>query len=125
MADASVLEAMYAFYNAVKAAVSSPNSKDPNPWVNPSKFCARKRPDLFPVRDRNVCAHLGILNLSDARADWLVFRALVQDDDVRRAIDTLPEGAHQAAGERQLALDSSVLRLLDAALWSYTVWGPA
>lgn len=122
-ADTETLEAMYDFYLAVKDALSSTTAKNPNPWVTASKLCARKRPPLFPVRDRNVCRHLGILKLGDVRADLQVFRALVQDDDVRRAIEVLPEAAQVASGDRELAMESSDLRLLDAALWTYTVMG--
>jgi len=121
-ADAATLLAMEEFYRAAKAAMSSASAKNPNPWVTTSKLCARKRPELFPVRDNNVCGHLGILKLDDFRADWLVFRALVQDDEVRAAIDALPQLVRAAGNGRLLALDTSRLRLLDAALWTYTVW---
>lgn len=121
-AGPDTLEAMEDFYLAVKSALSSPTAANSNPWVSASKLCARKRPDLFPVRDRNVCLHLGILGLNDFRADWQVFRALIQDDDIRRAIESLPSAGQAAAGDRQLELDDSCLRLLDAALWTYSVW---
>lgn len=121
-ADPAALTAMEEFYLAVKDALSSSNSKDPNPWVTTSKLCARKRPDLFPVRDRNVCAFLGILGLNDFRADWLVIRALVQDSEICDAVDALPEATRAAASGRLLAIDHSRLRLLDAAIWTYTVW---
>lgn len=121
-ADTRTLSAMANFYDAVKTTLSSSASKDPNPWVTASKLCARKRPDLFPVRDRNVCQHLGIIKLNDYRADWLVFRALIQDTDIRRALDELPRAIRGAGSGRLLALDHAPLRLLDAAIWTYTVW---
>jgi len=121
-ADPPTLEAMENFYRAMKATISSTSAKDPNPWVTASKLCARKRPDLFPVRDRNVCTHLGILELNDSRADWQVFRALIQDPGIRRALDALPAQTRAVADGRLLALDHSDLRLLDAAIWTYTVW---
>jgi hypothetical protein len=121
-ADSATLTAMENFYLAVKSTMSSSSAKDPNPWVTTSKLCARKRPDLFPVRDRNVCTHLGILQLNDFRADWQVFRALAQDVEIRRALEALPTEVREAGQGRLLALDHSHLRLLDAAIWTYTVW---
>ncbi|MFC4555735.1 DUF6308 family protein [Georgenia faecalis] len=122
-ADDAALEAMYAFYIAVKEAISSPLAAKSNPWVTTSKLCARKRPHLFPVRDRDVCTLLGVRALKDVRADWQVFRALMQNPQIREAIAALPEAARAAAQERELLLDDSDLRLLDAALWTYTKRG--
>lgn len=121
LADPATLEAMYDFYMAVKHAVSDPDSRDPNPWVTASKLCARKRPELFPVRDRVVCAYLEILNLSDVRADWQVFRSLVQDADIQRALNDLLHTVRErtATGDPLVVLESSDLRILDAALWMY------
>ncbi|MBC7631269.1 MAG: hypothetical protein H7290_07330 [Flavobacterium sp.] len=116
------MSAMEEFYRAVKTGLSSSAARRPNPWVTASKLCARKRPSLFPVRDRNVCSHLGILELDDFRADWQVFRALVQDPEVGAAIDLLPERTREVGVGRLMALDISRLRLMDAALWTYTVW---
>lgn len=115
------LDAVADFYRAVKAAISSSASKDPNPWVTASKLCARKRPGLFPVRDNNVCKLLGIRRLGDFRADIVVFRSLVQDPNVQMAVQALPGHAYAAAEGRQLHLDAHGLRLLDAALWTYTI----
>ena len=121
-ADADTLTAMEGFYRAIKVALGSASAHTSNPWVTASKLCARKRPDLFPVRDRNVCGHLGIIDLNDFRVDWLVFRALAQDDDVIAAVDDLPSSIRAADTGRLLAVDSSRLRLLDAAIWTYTTW---
>jgi len=75
------------------------------------------------VRDRNVCGHLGILALDDFRADWLVFRALVCDTEIVEALVALPAHVWEARAGRQLGvIDSSRLRLLDAAVWTYTTW---
>src|SRR5690606_35739353 len=40
VATPETLEAMYAFYSAVKNALSNPNAGRPNPWVTASKLCA-------------------------------------------------------------------------------------
>lgn len=121
-AGAETLTSMEEFYRWVKSALSSPAAKDPNPWVTASKLCARKRPRLFPVRDRNVSSLLGILTLKDFRKDWLVFRGLVRSPDVADELALLPGRVREAAGERAVVIDDSPLRLLDAALWTHTVW---
>jgi hypothetical protein len=54
------LSAMTELYEAVKHALSADGVRNPNPWVTASKLCARKRPGLFPVRDRQVCDYLGL-----------------------------------------------------------------
>ncbi|WP_222126301.1 DUF6308 family protein, partial [Rothia kristinae] len=119
VADDAALEAMYRLHLVVKRVLGDPNAKSSNRWVSASKLCARKRRDLFPVRDREVCTLLGLLRLADARVDWVVFQALIQDTGVQRAIAALPKAAQKAARGRELVLDSSHLRLLDAALWTY------
>lgn len=121
-ADAATLRLMEDVYRWVKETLSSPTAKDPNPWVTASKLCARKRPRLFPVRDRNVCDYLGILSLNDFRKDWLVFRHLMRNPDLMQVLNQLPGRVRAAAREREVVLDDSPLRLLDAALWTCTVW---
>lgn len=125
VATPETLKAMYDFYLAVKNALSNPHAGKPNPWVTASKLCARKRPHLFPVRDRVVCTYLGILKLNDARRDWLVFRSLVQDPEVQRAIAALPEAILAVAGDRAVIVEHSDLRVLDASLWMYARDGDA
>jgi len=119
VADAATLEAMYDFYLAVKNALASPFDGRSNSWVTASKLCARKRPDLFPVRDRVVCSYLGLLKLADVRLDWQVFRALIQDAAIQQQLVALPDALREAAGERTVVIEHSDLRLLDAALWTY------
>lgn len=121
VASPATLEAMELCYAAVKRALCHPHVRDPDPWVTASNLCARKRPDLFPVRDPVVSTYLGIGDLEDVRRDWQVFRALVQDADVDRAIDAAVAAARDAAGERDVVLEPGRLRLLDAALRSYAV----
>jgi len=121
-AGAETLTSMEEFYRWVKSALSSPAARDPNPWVTASKLCARKRPRLFPVRDRNVSTFLGVLKLNDFRMDWLVFRDLVRRPEVAHELALLPARVQGAAGERAVVIDESPLRLLDAALWTHTVW---
>jgi hypothetical protein len=79
-AGAGLLTDMAEFYLAIKRACSDPTANNSNPWVTASKFCARKRPGLFPVRDHNVCELLGLIGRGRPRGnyeiDWLVFRDL-------------------------------------------------
>ena len=71
MADADQLLAMADMYQALKSALSPPDVKNPNPWVTASKLCARKRPDLFPVRDNVVCTYLGLIDpKGNYQVDW-------------------------------------------------------
>ena len=56
--------------------------------------------------------------------DWQVFRFLVGDQDVIAAIDMAAKTTETEAAEvgRQLKMDRSRLRLLDAAIWTYAKW---
>jgi hypothetical protein len=93
---------------------------NPNAWVTASKLCARKRPDLFPVRDRLVCDHLGLSHFRNYQVDWQVFRALISDQDVVAAIDSVGKALEANPGAENLEVDHSRLRMLDAAIWTYT-----
>jgi Family of unknown function (DUF6308) len=121
MAKGPALTAMAELYEAVKRALSADTVRKPNAWVTASKICARKRPDLFPVRDRDVCNYLGLTKFKNYQVDWQVFRSLIGDPDIIAAIDVVSEETTTAAAGRRLQLDQSRLRLLDAALWTYAV----
>jgi hypothetical protein len=112
------LMAMAAFYEQVKRALSADTVMNPNAWVTASKLCARKRPNLFPVRDRLVCDHLGLSALKNYQVDWQIFRSLIKDQDIVTAIDTMTKTTEETAAGR-LQMDHSRLRLLDAAIWTY------
>lgn len=119
-ADAEMLARMADLYGPVKHALSSEDAKRSNPWVTASKLCARKRPSLFPVRDRNVCDLLRLTAHSNYEIDWQVFRHLVAEADVYMAIDAAAQAVRDLGGEYRV--DQHRLRVLDAALWTYTVW---
>lgn len=121
-AGAETLLAMEGAHTAVKAALSGPHVKSANAWVTASKICARKRPRLFPVRDNDVCRVLGLLPKNDYTTDWQVYRALMRDEAVSRAITDAAQAADDdgAAGDgRRVVLEREPLRLLDAALWTF------
>lgn len=108
------------FYDLVKACLSRTGVKNPNPWVTASKLCARKRPDLFPVRDRVVCKYLGILSLNDRARDWFVFRHLIRDSAVKRCLEEHSSALVAIAGDNpRILVDQELLRLLDGVLWMY------
>ena len=67
--DEDGLRDMELFYRHVKKALAKASAENSNPWVTASKLCARKRPDLFPVRDNVVCELLGLLPKGDYQVD--------------------------------------------------------
>lgn len=109
------------FYTKIKRRLSRHGTKAPNPWVTASKLAARKRPDLFPIRDQVVCGYLGILTLRDCRRDWVVFRHLLRHHAVVDLVTALPEQVLDAAVTGHVVLDSDPLRLLDVALWRHAL----
>ena len=112
------LTAMAELYEEVKRALSADTVKNPNAWVTASKLCARKRPDMFPVRDRKVCDFLGLRRFKNYQLDWQVFRNLMRDQDIVAAIDVMAKATEAVVAGRRLQLDDSRLRLLDAAIWT-------
>ncbi len=115
MADAAMLSTMAELHEALKACLSPPEVKHKNAWVTASKLCARKRPDLFPVRDSVVCDFLGLGQ--NYQVDWQVFRHIIQDDKIRTRIDDLADQA--AALGADIGSPNRRLRLLDASLWMH------
>jgi len=111
------LSLMETFHLAVQTKVSSPRATGPQAWEIASKLCARKRPELFPVRDPKVLGHLGLTPSSGHRIDWQVFRYLIGDAEIIHAIDDLLDCLH--VGDRRRWADSSRLRILDVAIWTY------
>jgi len=124
IADPATLEAMEFFYLAVKTNLSAASTRHPDAWVTASKLCARKRPELFPVRDRRVSAYLGLTRHNSYKVAWQVFRHLIGDRDVIKAIDALSDATLAGAQGTRLRLDDSRLRLLDAAIWTDTLRSP-
>ena len=119
MAAEDTLLAMLSLHEATKLALSPSRVKNGNRWVTASKVCARKRPDLFPVRDSKVCA---LLELSGARhnyeVDWQVYRGIIQNEEVRRRIDAVVDEAGTREGVN-IGHPNRRLRHLDVALWMH------
>jgi len=91
-----------------------------NRWVFAAKLCARKRPDLFPVRDSVVCTYLSGGPMGDGpeqmgrfAADIQIFAHLMARPDIRAELTRL----RREAAEDGTRVDRSDLKLLDAVVW--------
>lgn len=111
---------MATFYELVKSSLARHGVVQSNPWVTASKLAARKRPELFPVRDAKVTELLGIKRLADYRIDWRVFSFLMKQSGVLEGLDTLAQ--HLAKCPRdEVRADNEPLRVLDVVLWKFAV----
>jgi Family of unknown function (DUF6308) len=108
-ADDDTLLAMRQLYKTVKSTLGT------NPWVTASKLCARKRPALFPVRDKLIRDYLDLTRYDNYEIDWQLFRAIMRNHEVETALHSL---ADIARGD-SVHLDNYPLRWLDAALWMH------
>lgn len=113
----SGLEVMEDFHNGVKKALRRHGAKSSNAWVTAAKLCARKRPHLFPVRDRRVSAILGFHRGMTLPQEYAVYRSLMKDEDVGQAVQHLEDDLRGRGCQDGLKLEGVPLRLLDAALW--------
>jgi hypothetical protein len=120
-AGSPALTEMAGLYEAVKQALSADTVKNPNARVAASKLCVRKGPDLFPVRDTEVCDYPGPTRWRNYQVDWQVFRSLIGDPDIIEAIDVVSKATAEAAAGGRPQVDQSRLRLLDAAIWTYAM----
>ena len=120
VAGPSTLLRMETLHLAVTGALSADRAPGADRSVAASGLCARKRPELFPVRHGDVSEYLGLGAGSSHRIDWQVYRHLIGDRDVFRALDAARRETISAGGGRRLRVDIYRLRLLDAALRTYT-----
>src|SRR4051812_29206016 len=88
-----------------------------NAWVTASKLCARKRPRLFPVRDRVVTVNRLKLG-HDALLDWAAYRQIMTNAEVQQALAALV--AQAGEGSEAVQILDPPLKVLDAALWMST-----
>lgn len=119
-ADGTTFDAMERLYGLVKRSLLRHGARDSNAWVTASKIVARKRPDLFPVRDRKVTALLGLREHADVRVDWQAYAYLMNQSDVRSVLISLSKHL-EARSTAELSADSELLRILDVALWMHTL----
>jgi len=106
-------DAMAEFYLEVKHQLRRATSARSNPWVTASKLCARKRPRLFPVRDREVIRLLGLK--ANYATDWPVFAALISDDSITSPLQQAVAEAQRRGAN--VGDQDQLLRHLDVALW--------
>lgn len=121
--DAAVRNAvdhMWELQDALRSLMAD-QVEDTNTWVFAAKMCARKRPYLFPVRDRVVCRYLaGGATLRRGRGfgnfsiDVQAFAYLLSLDDIARQLKEV----RRVLASRRYVLDPSDLRLLDVVLWT-------
>lgn len=109
LAGPAVLGAMAVLYTRVKGALGR------DPWVTASKVCARKRPRLFPVRDKRVRMLLGLYEHRDYTIDWQVFAHLMRQPGLTDRLAALAEEASSTSPT--VRLDPYPLRHLDVLLW--------
>lgn len=112
------LSAMGLFYDTVKMALAPHHVATSDRWVTAAKVCARKRPDLFPVRDNDVTKLLGTRASKSYALDWLVFKHLLSTDHLLRALDEVVDRAAQKPGVR-IGDPNLRLRHLDVVLWTH------
>lgn len=123
-ASRDTLAAMERLYLAVKAALAPAGTRTSNAWVTASKICARKRPELFPVRDRLVQWWLGTDKLASYATDWQVFRELRDNAGLMQSVDLVLDQLQGAGGgASEVVLDDPMYRLrhLDVGLWMHAV----
>lgn len=113
VASPAALEAMEWLYLAVKTKLPGPNA-----WVVASVLCARKRPDLFPVRDPQVRAYLGLPGEDDYKSDWPVYRFLIGEPEVVAAVNDVVDLIRDGPTEPRVRLDVEILRVIESAIWT-------
>jgi hypothetical protein len=111
LAGDETLTAMARLYTTVKATLGK------DPWVTASKICARKRPRLFPVRDKRVRMLLGLYARRDYTIDWQVFAHIMSQVEVVTTLHEVAAEAGKSAPDWGVSLDPFPLRHLDVLLW--------
>lgn len=84
------------------------------------------RPDQWkevPVRDSLVQRYLGMDRYQSYEIDFQVYRALIGDTEVIKAVDRAATEARASAPSRDLVITEPRLRVLDAALWTHAKYG--
>lgn len=112
-----VLAAMNELYTSLRALVPPPVDRYSVNWATAAKLCARKRPDLFPVRDEVVCRYLGLWP-SRYQVDWQVFHAIMSEDEVRSELTRLVSRAAESANV-DVGQVGQLLRHLDVVVFMH------
>jgi hypothetical protein len=117
-----MLATMWELHHLLKTTLST-ETRESNWWVFAAKLCARKRPDLFPVRDNAVAEYLAAglpRGLRSGRVgnfsiDLQLYAWFMTDSKVTTQLHWLYD---LLAKTRGVQPDTHPLRLLDAALWT-------
>lgn len=117
--DEADLRLMEDFYLAVRDALRRAEATRPSgAWVTASKIVARKRPELFPVRDTQVTTFLGTRKSANYFTDWIVYRYLMNDEVVLSDLKRIAGALEGRAKSDEYLIETAPLRLLDVALWT-------
>jgi len=119
--DPGILQKMWTFYDHLRTLLSTPERKS-NHWVFAAKLCARKRPNLFPVRDSKVCELLAgdlrpklrVHRIGQFQIDLQFFAHVMTDDKITGHLAYLQRTCSDAG----VRTDASLLRLMDVLLWT-------
>lgn len=112
-----ILAAMDELYTTVRALVPPARDRYEVNWATAAKLCARKRPNLFPVRDEVVCRYLGLWP-SRYQVDWQVFYAIMSEESIRADLSRLVRRADEA-DHVDVGDPDQLLRHLDVVLWMH------
>lgn len=119
-----LLAAMWNLYDHFRCLLATKN-RGSNHWVFAAKLSARKRPNLFPVRDAKICEYLAGLRQPKQKAhrigqfgnDIQMFAHLMTDSDLTNQLTHLQT---LCAGQ-SIAVDESLLRFFDVLLWTKAI----
>ncbi len=113
-ADRGLFVSMSDLQESVAAAVASSGSCGPNAALLVAGICARKRPQLFAIRDHRVCALLGLAPDVEHTLHWQVFTHLLQADAVVNRLATIMSAVRASGAD--VRTDSYPLHHLHALL---------
>ncbi|MBW3086462.1 hypothetical protein KEM60_02683 [Austwickia sp. TVS 96-490-7B] len=116
-ATPELLEAMVQLYEFLRGLVPPTRDRYEVNWATAAKICARKRPNLFPVRDEVVCRYLRLWP-SRYQVDWQVFAWIMGHDDVRDQLEKLIRRTADVSGT-DVGDPGTLLRHLDVAVWMH------
>lgn len=116
-ATPDLVAAMAELYEFLRSLVPPTRDRYEVNWATAAKICARKRPNLFPVRDELVCRYLRLWP-SRYQVDWQVFAWVMGHDDVRDHLARLVDRA-AAGAEVDIPAPEALLRHLDVVVWMH------
>ncbi|WP_068428734.1 DUF6308 family protein [Piscicoccus intestinalis] len=116
-ADADLVLAMDQLYTTLRALVPPPVDRYQQNWAPAAKLCARKRPNLFPLRAEGTIRYLGMWP-SRYQVDWQVFHHVLSDAQLRDDVARIVERAAEAPGV-DVGDPGHLLRHLEVIVWMH------